>query len=371
MPEQIFVHVKTAVRNDKIKREKRYGRDVIVVQSATMPDDIVMNGIKYPGAEIEKSYNTLDQTPAPLGHPETPEGDFVSARTPLGMALGYIGAHNENVRRENGRVYLDKVIDVARANDTEGGRRVLEAIDKGEPIHTSTGLFAYILESDDGGSAYDIEFDHDAILLDEEGAATPAHGVGMMVNRKGKKLAVTNASLDDIEEDFNRQVEWAVDDMIRAAERREDRIEKRGILDRIKTAIFGAIAGERETETKTDEVLKMTEVTKEQFEELSAKVNALAEVDVKAVVAEAVAPLIEAANAAKEAASNAEAAQKAALVEKIVKANKLTQETAEALPLDALKELANAAIGKAAPIAPGFDADDKAKGEFTNDWEAA
>ena len=47
-------------------------------------------------------------------------------------------------------------------------------------------------------------FDHDAILLDEEGAATPNDGVGMLVNsnlfthvqREGQQLAINTASLN-------------------------------------------------------------------------------------------------------------------------------------------------------------------------------
>ena len=58
----------------------------------------------------------------------------------------------------------------------------------GEPIHTSTGIFLYrdtqVGNAAKGYSwiARNMEFDHDAILLDGPGAATPDDGVGMMVN---------------------------------------------------------------------------------------------------------------------------------------------------------------------------------------------
>jgi len=53
-------------------------------------------------------------------------------------------------------------------------------------------------------------FDHDAILLDEDGAATPNDGVGMMVNanllthvqRDGQQLTVNTAVLD-VNQSFN------------------------------------------------------------------------------------------------------------------------------------------------------------------------
>ena len=63
----------------KIRRETRDGREKIIVPSATLPDDVVMNGITYPAAEIEASYKTLEGTPAPLGHP-TLGGKFCAAK---------------------------------------------------------------------------------------------------------------------------------------------------------------------------------------------------------------------------------------------------------------------------------------------------
>ena len=366
MPKQVRVNVRTKVNKDMIRRETRNGREVYVVRSATMPAGIVMNGVKYSGEEIERSYRTLEGAPAPLGHPMV-NGSFVPAMSPEGLAVGYIGAHNANVKWQGNRVTLDKIIDIKRANESEGGRRVLEALGEGHPIHTSTGLLAYIRGNDAGEQeAYDIEFDHDAILLDEAGAATPEQGVGMMVNSEGDKIEVVNASID---EDFSREVEWAVDSIVRAAERAEERQENRPLIERIKSAIMKAISLERETENLENGDSGMTEVTKEQFDELSAKVNALAEVDVKAVVAEAISPLTDALKEQKEAAANADAAEKAKLVDAIVAANKLTKETAEALPLSALKELVNTAKLDAAPIAPGMG--DAPKGEFKNDWEDA
>ncbi|MTV28744.1 hypothetical protein FTX61_25700, partial [Nitriliruptoraceae bacterium ZYF776] len=150
-----------------VKEVVRNGRTLKIVPSATLPDDVVMNGILYPANEIEASFASLERTPAPLGHP-TINGKFVSATDPEGINIGYIGAWNENVRREGGRVLLDKVIDVEVANRTDGGKAVLAALENGGPIHTSTGLLANI--ENYKGEGYEriargIVFDHDAILL--------------------------------------------------------------------------------------------------------------------------------------------------------------------------------------------------------------
>lgn len=190
------VNLKTRVDNAQIKRAtSSSGADVIIVPSVTLPDNIIMNRILYPADEIEKSYKTLEGTLAPLGHPKA-GNKLLNAAHPQAINGFHIGAHNENVRREGGKVYLDKVIDVNCAERTEGGRRVLDAINKGQPIHTSTGLTLKAEAAnhpDYDFIARNMVFDHDAILLDEEGAATPSDGVGMMVN--GKEMQVQNLDL--------------------------------------------------------------------------------------------------------------------------------------------------------------------------------
>lgn len=361
MTKRVRVNVRSLANTKAVRREKRNGRDVMVVPSATLPDNVVMNGIMYPAEEIERSYASLNRTPAPAGHPLI-NGKFVSARDPEGINLGWIGAWNENARRENGRVFLDKIIDVERANQSEAGKAVIAAIEKGEPIHTSTGLFCNLDEAgeNDGHQfvARDIDFDHDAILLDEEGAATPEQGVGMMVNSKGEteEIEVVNSALEDAE----RDLEWAADMAARAAER----MAKAPMLERIKTAIMEAITGsERETSSnrKEDDMA----VSDEQFKALSDEVKALSESTkplanlsetISNAVAEAVKPLkdhvesIDAANKAKDEA------EKADLVEKIVKANVLDEETAKATPLNTLRALApKAKPGKAAALNGAFD----------------
>src|SRR5690606_39194565 len=65
----VRVNVRSVANTAAIRREKRNGRDVIIVPSATLPDNVVMNGILYPAEEIAKSFKGLERTPAPLGHP--------------------------------------------------------------------------------------------------------------------------------------------------------------------------------------------------------------------------------------------------------------------------------------------------------------
>lgn len=200
MTQQIRVNMLTTVANSAIRRERdENGRQVLIVPSATLPDNVVMNGGLYPADEIAKSYKSLEGTPAPLGHPQV-KGQFVNATHPAALNGYWIGAHNANVRREGGRVLLDKIIDIEVAERTEGGRRVIDAINAGQPIHTSTGLLCKREPAPKGAEGYqwiarNMAFDHDCILLDEPGAATPEQGVGMMVN--GVAIEVITANVDD------------------------------------------------------------------------------------------------------------------------------------------------------------------------------
>lgn len=380
MPKRVRVNVTTAVNADKIRREERNGRQVIVVPSKTMPDEIIMNGVKYPADEIKNSFSTLNRTPAPLGHPEK-DGFFLSARDPEAINSYWVGAWNENVRQEkdeNGRfrVHVDKVIDVEVAESSEKGKAVLDAIDNGKPIHTSTGLWANLKESgseDFAWTAHDIEFDHDAILLNETGAATPAQGVGMMVHQDGKdvQVEVMNSMLDRAEE----EMDWAMMSVVRAL----DTKDKASFAERLKSAIEGTIASMRETTANSKEAEEMA-VTDKQFETLSASVDTLAENfkemqsnaltadQLATALATAVEPLQNKLDADADAAEAAKQKELDGYVDIIVKANVMDEATAKQLPLAAAKTLAanHAKPGKADAAKRGFSANEGDDDEFAS-----
>ena len=57
MVRQVRVNVKSVVNTSGIRREKRDGRDYIIVpERDDARFDIVMNRVRYPAAEIEKAY---------------------------------------------------------------------------------------------------------------------------------------------------------------------------------------------------------------------------------------------------------------------------------------------------------------------------
>jgi len=263
------VHIRQLVDNALIRRENRAGRDIMLVPSATLPDNIVMKGIMYPAEEIEASFQALEGTPAPLGHPISEDG-YISALSPEAINKHWIGAWNTNVRRVNGRVHVDKAIDTEVASRTEDGQRVLNAIAEGEPIHTSIAVLINMEPAPEGAAyesiARNIVFDHDAILLDEPGAATPEDGVGMMVNSAGEteEVHVDHVDLDDI---------GVAADILLDSMERKDRDKKRmGLRERIMSVLAGLSGSE--TVVANHEETAMDEEVKQAIEGLEAKLDA-------------------------------------------------------------------------------------------------
>lgn len=199
------INLVTQVNSASIRKETVNGREHWIVPSYTLPSDVVMNGGLYPASEIDAHYLKLEGKLAPLGHPQV-NGKLVSASSIEGINVGHIGAANQNVKKVGNRVYSEKRIDIEVCCRTEGGRRLherLEAIANGEsaePIHTSVALMLERIPNEDKTKPYDWvarihDIDHDAILLDEPGAATPEQGVGLMVNTSEAQYLPANVGL--------------------------------------------------------------------------------------------------------------------------------------------------------------------------------
>ncbi len=364
------INIRSVANTKAARRIKRNGRDVVIVPSATLPDNVVMNGIRYPAEEIEKGYKSLERTPAPFGHP-TINGLFVSARDPEGINIGYVGAWNENVRRENGRVFLDKVIDVEVANRSENGKRLLDAIEKGEEIHTSTGLFANLIETGEDEVKWavaDIEFDHDAILLDEEGAATPAQGVGMFVNKDGQQYEVINSSLTDM---VDEQLDWALDSVARALEQKQ----RLPMVERLKSVLIEAFSVGRSTSREQENAgmadeKKVTDLENRLDEQGKSIANLSTAIEgIGKTIADSIAEALKPISNSVEALTNADKAradaEKSVLVNKVVEAGVLSKESADSLTVAALTELANKVKpGKASQLNASLPSNQSIEDEF-------
>jgi len=188
---QVMVNVIHQVNVSDIREEKLDGIDYIVINSKTMPDDIVMNGIMYPADEIDSTIQTINETPAPMGHPKI-DGVYVSAFNQRAQnKFNQLGAINKYIGKEGGSHVVEKWIVKGRMETTDHGKVLNEAIANGNPIHSSTGVLIQRVENsgeNEHGTYNHVakisHFDHDAILVNETGAATPEQGVGLMVNSK-------------------------------------------------------------------------------------------------------------------------------------------------------------------------------------------
>lgn len=196
------------VKKSNIRRENREGVEHIVVTSFTLPPDIVMNRVLYPESVTKRDFQTFNRTPATIEHPQV-NGNFVLASDPEADIDFRIGAFNENAEIiEDGRLKLEKVINVPKAKMTDKGKRLLDRIEEIEkssdarPIHTSIGALVQVNTFDEPQTEYkgvktNAEFDsvvtemlgdHDAFLLDSSGAATPSQGTGIGINSEQLKV---------------------------------------------------------------------------------------------------------------------------------------------------------------------------------------
>lgn len=201
-------HLYIQVNASEIRNETHDGVDYLILPSYTLPDNVVMNDGLYTREEIDREvllsngergprYMELNNTLAPMGHPMI-DGQYVSAFHPKALISNHIGAFNANVERRGNRIYMEKWVPIAHAKKFPDGERLLKAVENAEPIHTSVAVYANReLTPNAAGFKWKAKIfamDHDAILLDVNGAATPEQGVGLMVNVADAKPLTTNAS---------------------------------------------------------------------------------------------------------------------------------------------------------------------------------
>ena len=208
---RICVNVLSVINSaSNITTETINGAEHIVVKNVVpVRDGIVLNGGLYPAEENTKGYKSLEDKPMPYGHPKV-DGRHVSASNVRAVNEYHIGAYTRNVRKENGQVLTDAVINRRFAEGSENGRKVLQRLDdmaagkSVEPISISTGLLLNRIEAkgESNGKRYtwiatNQVYDHVAILLDEQPAGTPEEGIGMFVNSEGDEMQVLTVNLSD------------------------------------------------------------------------------------------------------------------------------------------------------------------------------
>lgn len=177
-------------------------------------NDIVMNGMLYPGDQLAAGVKSLEGKPAPAGHPKNSQGQFISALNGEALASAWVGSYCRNARHESGRTLVDVVVNEAQARAHPDGAKLVERLDaaiagtNAEPIHVSTGLMVKAINAsgESLGKRYtriatELQYDHLAILLNERGAGTPEEGVGMFLNAAGDPEQVEEVIVNTEPED--------------------------------------------------------------------------------------------------------------------------------------------------------------------------
>lgn len=391
-----LVNIASLVVNSDIRTEVIEGVSFTVIPSKTLPKDVVMNSIMYPSEEVEAAISTLDMSPVTIGHPVV-NGKFAPASDPISQAAyGILGAHNRvKGKTDDGRWVVEKLIPTEQLQNTERGKKLAEAIKHKRPIHTSTGVYL-TKEPEIGVNAMGQEytsrakidrFDHDAILLNEVGAATPEQGVGLFVNEAGEKeetevMYVNLSSGDDFSmssngmrmklqeaaqkqfadddewlyvEDFNetkaiichKQKQFAVeykmvgDEIEFVGELKK--VESAGfkfteVIGRIVDKVISVVKSEPSDESQTvNKNREGNEVDETKVQEMIANALAAQEAKSAEVIKQAIDGAVAAALAAN-AQTQAEA-EKAQLVEQVVNAKLLPEDAAKECGVTALKAM--------------------------------
>lgn len=380
MSKQLRVNIRVKVNTNEIKESvDANGRAIWVLPSSTLPNDVVMNGIKYPASEIAKSFNSLEGTPAPMGHPMV-RGEYVSASHSEAYPF-LTGAINRNVEYKDGRVFLEKHVDIEYAKRNHP--QLVEAINKKKPIHTSTGLLLKATPAVNTDEydyiASDMQFDHDCFLLGESGAATPEQGVGVFVNASGDTIEVVNSVLNSEKHDLlsgllqgdvwlsdftdstlyysegdeHYEHGYTLADGVAALTGERYNVKRTTVWERISNAL------KFNNPTKTNKVTKMDEELKAALAGITQAVNSLTEKqDALAGEVTAIKASAEQVETDRMAAQNAALADKRAIV-----ANKLGEAVAGSLSGAALDE-AVAKLQSADALAGGLNANSQQAEEY-------
>ena len=206
------VHILSAVNAANVSKD---GNTYTIRDVVGAVDDIVMNSRLYPADQLKAAAATLEGKPAPAGHPKNSVGQAISALNGEALASAWIGSYVRNARHEAGRTMVDIVVNEAQAKAHPDGAKLVERLDAAiagtntDPIHVSTGLMMQpiIANGESRGKRYtsivtNIQYDHLAILLNEQGAATPEQGVGMFLNSAGESEQVEEVVINNEPEDL-------------------------------------------------------------------------------------------------------------------------------------------------------------------------
>ncbi len=185
----------------KYRIETIEGREHLVTEMLVIEGDSVMNDLLYPQKPVAEAAHQLDMLPAPDGHPMR-NGKPVSAFHPVAINARNFGGFSKNPRVEGKQVITDLAIDLDVANKHNRGRLIVRKIKGGNKVAVSTGLTADIVERKGkvgkrnfSGEVSNIQFDHVAVLLDEQPAGENTYTLNH--DRTSKRRSKSMSSVEN------------------------------------------------------------------------------------------------------------------------------------------------------------------------------
>lgn len=205
------IHILSAVNAANVSKS---GSTYTIKDVCGAVNDIVMNSMLYPADQLAAGVESLNDKPAPAGHPKNAAGQHISALNGAALASAWIGSYCTNARHEGGRTLVDVVVNEAQAKAHPDGAKLIARLDaaiantNADPIHVSTGLMVEPITAngESRGKKYsriatNLRYDHLAILLNESGAGTPEQGVGMFLNEASEPEEVEAVTVNADPED--------------------------------------------------------------------------------------------------------------------------------------------------------------------------
>lgn len=178
------------ILNGRLKKVTKGGRSYYVANMTLIVPGVLdgsQGPLFYPDEEVGKNPQAWNGMPIVVYHPVI-NGQPVSGRSPEVQAIGTVYK-----AVFNGRLQAEAWFDIESTRLVDP--RVLAALEKGDPIELSTGLFT-TNEAKDGthlGKPYkfvarDYVPDHLAVLPDQVGACSVKDGCGILVNTATNQL---------------------------------------------------------------------------------------------------------------------------------------------------------------------------------------
>jgi hypothetical protein len=178
------------------------GREYYVVPMALLNPG-VLNGSKgplyYPPEEVYRDISQWNNMPLTLGHPYV-DGAPVSARLPSVLNQYSLGTVLNARVSKLGKLAADGWFDIELTK--QRAPQILKAIEQGQPIELSTGLFTDNYLAANGAQhngkpynhvAKNYKADHVAILLHEKGACSLRDGCGVLIENRVQEEPTDNA----------------------------------------------------------------------------------------------------------------------------------------------------------------------------------